>query len=72
MSSEDISLGEDSIQEEREEEVQEVPPHPAGIVLCRVGYYTIPAMDELAKMVDENGVCVVENFTVGRKGKRFS
>uniref|UniRef100_A0A8C7JX49 Nuclear pore complex protein Nup98-Nup96 n=1 Tax=Oncorhynchus kisutch TaxID=8019 RepID=A0A8C7JX49_ONCKI len=68
VSSEDISLGEDSIQEEREEEVQEVPPHPAGIVLCRVGYYTIPAMDELAKMVDENGVCVVENFTVGRKG----
>uniref|UniRef100_A0A8C8M4U7 Nuclear pore complex protein Nup98-Nup96 n=1 Tax=Oncorhynchus tshawytscha TaxID=74940 RepID=A0A8C8M4U7_ONCTS len=70
VSSEDISLGEDSIQEEREEEVQEVPPHPAGIVLCRVGYYTIPAMDELAKMVDENGVCVVENFTVGRKGQR--
>uniref|UniRef100_A0A8C7JY01 Nuclear pore complex protein Nup98-Nup96 n=1 Tax=Oncorhynchus kisutch TaxID=8019 RepID=A0A8C7JY01_ONCKI len=68
LHSEDISLGEDSIQEEREEEVQEVPPHPAGIVLCRVGYYTIPAMDELAKMVDENGVCVVENFTVGRKG----
>uniref|UniRef100_A0A4W5LLK8 Nuclear pore complex protein Nup98-Nup96 n=1 Tax=Hucho hucho TaxID=62062 RepID=A0A4W5LLK8_9TELE len=65
VSSEDISLGEDSIQEE---EVQEVPPHPAGIVLCRVGYYTIPAMDELAKMVDENGACVVENFTVGRKG----
>ncbi|XP_045080240.1 nuclear pore complex protein Nup98-Nup96-like isoform X4 [Coregonus clupeaformis] len=65
VSSEDISLGDDSIQEEREEEV---PPHPAGIVLGRVGYYTIPAMDELAKMVDENGVCVVENFTVGRKG----
>ncbi|KAM9498566.1 nuclear pore complex protein Nup98-Nup96-like isoform 7-T11 [Salvelinus alpinus] len=65
VSSEDISLGDDSIQEER---VEEGPPHPAGIVLGRVGYYTIPAMDELAKMVDENGVCVVENFTVGRKG----
>uniref|UniRef100_A0A673ZEP6 Nuclear pore complex protein Nup98-Nup96 n=1 Tax=Salmo trutta TaxID=8032 RepID=A0A673ZEP6_SALTR len=65
VSSEDISLGDDSIQAER---VEEGPPHPAGIVLGRVGYYTIPAMDELAKMVDENGVCVVENFTVGRKG----
>uniref|UniRef100_A0A8C7S657 Nuclear pore complex protein Nup98-Nup96 n=1 Tax=Oncorhynchus mykiss TaxID=8022 RepID=A0A8C7S657_ONCMY len=64
LGSEDISLGDDSIQEER----VEGPPHPAGIVLGRVGYYTIPAMDELAKMVDENGVCVVENFTVGRKG----
>uniref|UniRef100_A0A4W5NAA1 Nuclear pore complex protein Nup98-Nup96 n=1 Tax=Hucho hucho TaxID=62062 RepID=A0A4W5NAA1_9TELE len=65
VSSEEISLGDDSIQEER---VEDCPPHPAGIVLARVGYYTIPAMDELAKMVDENGVCVVENFTVGRKG----
>ncbi|XP_019903834.2 nuclear pore complex protein Nup98-Nup96 isoform X2 [Esox lucius] len=68
VSSEDISLGEDSIQEEREEVEQEAAPHPAGILLSRVGYYTIPAMDELAKMVDENGECVVENFTVGRRG----
>lgn len=44
----------------------------AGIVLNRVGYYTIPSMEDLAEMVDENGECVVENFTVGRKGnKRF-
>uniref|UniRef100_A0A3P8S8C0 Nuclear pore complex protein Nup98-Nup96 n=1 Tax=Amphiprion percula TaxID=161767 RepID=A0A3P8S8C0_AMPPE len=43
-------------------------PHPAGIVLNRVGYYTIPSMDDLAEMVDENGECVVENFTIGRKG----
>ena len=40
----------------------------SGIVLGKVGYYTIPSMDELAKMLDENGECVVENFTVGRKG----
>lgn len=40
----------------------------SGIVLNRVGYYTIPSMDELAEMVDENGECVVENFSVGRKG----
>uniref|UniRef100_A0A8C5BWX6 Nuclear pore complex protein Nup98-Nup96 n=1 Tax=Gadus morhua TaxID=8049 RepID=A0A8C5BWX6_GADMO len=39
-----------------------------GIVLSRVGYYTIPSMDELAEMVDNNGQCVVENFTIGRKG----
>lgn len=25
-------------------------------------------MEELAEMVDHNGQCVVENFTVGRKG----
>uniref|UniRef100_A0AAQ5XVS5 Nuclear pore complex protein Nup98-Nup96 n=1 Tax=Amphiprion ocellaris TaxID=80972 RepID=A0AAQ5XVS5_AMPOC len=40
----------------------------SGIVLNRVGYYTIPSMDDLAEMVDENGECVVENFTIGRKG----
>ncbi|XP_038564772.1 nuclear pore complex protein Nup98-Nup96 isoform X4 [Micropterus salmoides] len=72
LSSEDMSgsVGEESLQEERGEEQQESQqsPHPAGIVLNRVGYYTIPSMEDLAEMVDENGECVVENFTVGRKG----
>ncbi|XP_077361067.1 nuclear pore complex protein Nup98-Nup96 [Festucalex cinctus] len=44
-------------------------PHPTGIVLKRIGYYTIPSMDELANMVDDiGGKCEVEGFTVGRKG----
>ena len=44
-----------------------VPPHPAGIVLTRKDYYTIPSFDELALAVDANGDCVVETgFTVGR------
>uniref|UniRef100_A0A8C4RUE3 Nuclear pore complex protein Nup98-Nup96 n=1 Tax=Erpetoichthys calabaricus TaxID=27687 RepID=A0A8C4RUE3_ERPCA len=68
VSSEDASLGDDSLQEEREEELDcNRPPHPAGIILNRVGYYTIPSMDELARMTNENGECVVENFTIGRK-----
>ncbi|XP_059397995.1 nuclear pore complex protein Nup98-Nup96-like [Carassius carassius] len=76
-SSEDISLVEDSVQEERDEELEaQKPPHPAGIavfvlsgiVLTRVGYYTIPSMEELGRMLNENGECIVENFTVGRKG----
>uniref|UniRef100_A0A665U985 Nuclear pore complex protein Nup98-Nup96 n=1 Tax=Echeneis naucrates TaxID=173247 RepID=A0A665U985_ECHNA len=64
------SLGEESLQEEREEEPLETQqaPHPAGIILNRVGYYTIPSMEDLAESVDEHGECVVENFTVGRKG----
>ena len=41
-------------------------------MLSRVGYYTIPSMDELAEMVDHNGQCVVENFTIGRKGNNAS
>ncbi|XP_036443331.1 nuclear pore complex protein Nup98-Nup96 [Colossoma macropomum] len=69
LSSEEISLGEDSVQEDRDEELEaQKPPHPAGIVLSRVGYYTIPSMEELGKMLNENGDCIVENFTVGRKG----
>ncbi|XP_069615683.1 nuclear pore complex protein Nup98-Nup96 [Ranitomeya imitator] len=52
-----------------EEEVHhDVPPHPAGIVLTREGYYTIPSMDALAKMVDEDGKCIVDGFTIGRRG----
>uniref|UniRef100_A0A3B5PXE3 Peptidase S59 domain-containing protein n=1 Tax=Xiphophorus maculatus TaxID=8083 RepID=A0A3B5PXE3_XIPMA len=60
---------EDREEEEEEEQQESKPsPHPAGIVLHRVGYYTIPPLDDLAEMLDENGECVVENFTVGRKG----
>ncbi|KAM9451702.1 nuclear pore complex protein Nup98-Nup96-like isoform 2-T2 [Clarias gariepinus] len=69
LSSEEISLGDDSIQEERDDELDtQRPPHPAGIVLTRAGYYTIPSMEELGKMLNENGECIVENFTIGRKG----
>ncbi|XP_019747531.1 nuclear pore complex protein Nup98-Nup96 isoform X2 [Hippocampus comes] len=72
LSSEDASasLCEESLQEERDDVLHEAnqPPHPAGIVLRRVGYYTIPSMDELSDMVDDSGECVVDNFTVGRKG----
>ncbi|XP_061558364.1 nuclear pore complex protein Nup98-Nup96 isoform X1 [Phycodurus eques] len=72
LSSEDASasLGEESLQEERDDVLHDSNqlPHPAGIVLRRVGYYTIPSMDELADMVDDGGECVVENFTIGRKG----
>uniref|UniRef100_A0A8C6U9S7 Nuclear pore complex protein Nup98-Nup96 n=1 Tax=Neogobius melanostomus TaxID=47308 RepID=A0A8C6U9S7_9GOBI len=72
LSSDDISasLGEESLQDDREDEQLEVnqSPHPAGLVLSRVGYYTIPSLEELAEMVDSNGDCLVVNFTVGRKG----
>ncbi|XP_053312712.1 nuclear pore complex protein Nup98-Nup96 isoform X2 [Spea bombifrons] len=65
----DTSFNEESLHDDRDGEiVTEAPPHPAGIVLARAGYYTIPSMEELANMVDENGDCFVDGFTVGRKG----
>ncbi|XP_064414128.1 nuclear pore complex protein Nup98-Nup96 isoform X2 [Latimeria chalumnae] len=68
-SSEDASILDDSLQEERDEEVENNrPPHPAGIVLTRVGYYTIPSMEELGQMTTESGRCILENFTIGRRG----
>jgi len=42
--------------------------HPTGIVLHRVGYYTIPSLDELVCHMRDDGSCVVGNFTVGREG----
>jgi len=42
--------------------------HPTGIVLHRVGYYTIPSLDELVCHMRDDGSCVVDNFTVGREG----
>lgn len=45
----------------------ESPPHPAGILLTRPGYYTIPSMEELGQMVDEHGNCFVKELTIGRE-----
>lgn len=45
-----------------------VEPHPTGIVLRRVGYYTIPSLDELIEYIDEEARCKVPNFTIGRRG----
>ena len=39
-----------------------------GIRLTRPGYYTLPQMEELGSLLDENGKCIVENFVVGREG----
>uniref|UniRef100_A0A452ST12 Nuclear pore complex protein Nup98-Nup96 n=1 Tax=Ursus americanus TaxID=9643 RepID=A0A452ST12_URSAM len=39
-----------------------------GIILTKVGYYTIPSMDDLAKITNEKGECIVSDFTIGRKG----
>ncbi|XP_038105897.1 nuclear pore complex protein Nup98-Nup96 [Culex quinquefasciatus] len=46
----------------------EAEPHPTGIVLRRAGYYTIPSLDEILQLMDEEGRCVVANFTIGRRG----
>lgn len=39
-----------------------------GIVLKRPGYYTIPPLNQLGSLTDENGNCYVEEFVVGREG----
>ncbi|XP_007173711.2 nuclear pore complex protein Nup98-Nup96 isoform X9 [Balaenoptera acutorostrata] len=68
-SSEGTSFHEESLQDDREEiENNAYHMHPAGIVLTKVGYYTIPSMDDLAKVTSEKGECIVSDFTIGRKG----
>ncbi|XP_022250007.1 nuclear pore complex protein Nup98-Nup96-like isoform X2 [Limulus polyphemus] len=64
-----ISLEEDESQNDdfSKEPSETATPHPAGIVLKRPGYYTIPSLEELATMTDEKGNCIVENFTIGRE-----
>ncbi|XP_025904918.1 nuclear pore complex protein Nup98-Nup96 isoform X2 [Nothoprocta perdicaria] len=68
-SSEDASFHDDSLQDEREEEAETVHHlHPAGIVLTRAGYYTIPSLEELARLTSDRNECIVSDFTIGRKG----
>nr|CAD7426062.1 unnamed protein product [Timema monikensis] len=44
-------------------------PHATGIVLHRVGYYTIPSLDDLTSLINDDASCVVEQgFTIGREG----
>ncbi|XP_053164847.1 nuclear pore complex protein Nup98-Nup96 isoform X2 [Hemicordylus capensis] len=68
-SSEEASFHEESLQDDHEEETESIHHiHPAGIVSTRVGYYTIPSMEELARMTTDRGECLVTDFTIGRKG----
>lgn len=44
-----------------------VGQHPAGIILERPGYFTIPSMQDLASIYDpKTSECLVENFSIGR------
>lgn len=68
-SSEETSFHDESLHDDREDiEHSAFQIHPAGIVLTKVGYYTIPSMDDLAKITNEKGECIVSDFTIGRKG----
>ncbi|XP_027557642.1 nuclear pore complex protein Nup98-Nup96 isoform X3 [Neopelma chrysocephalum] len=67
-SSEDASCHDDSLQDEHEEPEALHHLHPAGIVLTRAGYYTIPSMEELARFTNDRNECIVTDFTIGRRG----
>lgn len=71
-SSSSINVSQENSRQETSKggDVEEEPdvPHPAGIILKKSGYYTIPSLEELATMVDDDGNCFVENFTIGREG----
>ncbi|XP_062580939.1 nuclear pore complex protein Nup98-Nup96-like isoform X2 [Saccostrea cucullata] len=63
----DLSLNQ-TVDESIERPTTPPPPNLAGIILTRPGYYTIPSIEELCELVDENGDCFVEGLTVGREG----
>ncbi|NWU85362.1 NUP98 protein, partial [Onychorhynchus coronatus] len=68
-SSEDASFQEDSLHDERDDEPEALHHlHPAGIVLTRAGYYTIPSMEELGRFTNDRNECIVTDFTIGRRG----
>ncbi|NXB27054.1 NUP98 protein, partial [Rhagologus leucostigma] len=68
-SSEDASFQEDSLQDEHDKEAEDMHQlHPAGIVLTRAGYYTIPSLEELARLTNDRNECIVTDFTIGRRG----
>ena len=52
---------------ESEDRDSPISNHPAGIILNRLDYKTIPTLEELAKMVDEKGNCYVDDFSIFRE-----
>ncbi|RZC40264.1 nuclear pore complex protein Nup98-Nup96, partial [Asbolus verrucosus] len=42
--------------------------NPAGIILTKPEYYMYPALKDLHQYMDENGECVVQGLTIGRRG----
>ncbi|KYB29624.1 hypothetical protein TcasGA2_TC013629 [Tribolium castaneum] len=42
--------------------------NPAGVVLTRPEYYMYPALKDLHQYMDENGDCIVQGLTIGRRG----
>jgi nuclear pore complex protein Nup98-Nup96 len=52
---------------ESEDRATSVSNHPAGIILNRPDYKTIPSLDELAAKVDEKGNCFVDEFSILRE-----
>lgn len=40
--------------------------HICSITLRRADYFTVPSLSDLDEMVDDEGKCVVKNFTIGR------
>lgn len=66
-----VGGADETVAEEINESVEDenIPPHPAGIVLRRCGYSTMPTLEELAiKGLDDEGKCVVSSFTIIRRG----
>lgn len=57
------SLDEDKDSDHAETSVKN---HACNIKLTRPDYFTVPSLNDLDEMVDDEGQCIVKNFTVGR------
>ena len=53
--------------EESEHFVDDEKSHACNIKLHRSDYFTIPTLDDLDEKVDDEGRCIVKNFTIGRR-----
>ncbi|XP_044256345.1 nuclear pore complex protein Nup98-Nup96 isoform X2 [Tribolium madens] len=42
--------------------------NPAGVILTRPEYYMYPALKDLHQYIDDNGDCIVQGLTIGRRG----
>ena len=43
-------------------------PHPARVVLTRPDYFTLPSLEEMEGLMNEDGRCIVRDLVIGREG----
>ncbi len=53
-------------QQQQQQQQHHIASNPAGVILERPDYFTLPALEDLVSKIDHKGDCWIEDFSIGR------